>query len=68
LNYTNQIKEFLTTEKQVFNTYISNNKYITLIEVGCGIGENVDIALKNNMNYTGLDFAAGKIIKCRKKL
>jgi hypothetical protein len=28
----------------------------------------VDLALLNDLNYTGLDFSANKILMCRKKL
>ena len=69
LNYTKELKEFLKYEKELFTTCIKKvQNYSILIEVGCGIGENLDIATSNKLNYIGLDFSANKIIKFRKKL
>lgn len=71
-NYTPELEFFLKEQKILFNQAINQSKeienYDTLIEVGCGVGENLDIASKNHLNYLGLDFSPNKILLFNKRI
>lgn len=68
-NYPLSIKKYLETEKQILNKYIKD--YDIIIEVGCMVARNIQIAVLNKKKYIGVDIVpeyiklANEVIKKR---
>ncbi len=62
-NYPPLLVDFLMTEHNSFDSLLHEKKhtYTTLVEVGCGELENVQLAQKNQLKYIGIDFDPTRI-------
>lgn len=58
-NYPLSIKNYLEEEKQILNNCIKN--YDVLIEVGCMVARNIQIAILNKIKYIGIDIISDYI-------
>ncbi|MDF3054353.1 MAG: hypothetical protein K0Q74_260 [Gammaproteobacteria bacterium] len=68
-NYPLLIKEYLQYESQQVSKIITaHQSYTALLEVACADARNMDIALKNNLKYYGIDFIRENIDKAEKRI